>query len=101
MPRPRQCQLRDGLEAVLRAINVEAPDPINVDVHRSRRDIAASPYSTDFPLVLIERIQLRIHISHDALSVVVACLDYPERVTNSIRRYALENRALQITPDSR
>ncbi len=70
-------------------------------MHGARRNVACSPNSSDLSLVLIERVQLWIHISHDAIADLVAWLYYPEYVTNSIRRHAPESDALQITPDSR
>jgi hypothetical protein len=96
-----QRQLRTIFNAVLLAIAIETSNPIKVDLHSSRGDVACSPNSSDLSLVLIERVQLWIHISHDARSALVACLYYPENVTNSIRRYAPGRDALQITPDSR
>ena len=101
MLRSHQRQLCSRLEAVLLAIAIETSNPIKVDMHGARRNVACSPNSSDFSLVLIERVQLWIHISHDAISALAACSYYPEHVTNSIRRYASENDALQITPDSR
>lgn len=101
VPRSHQRQLPSRFKPVLPAITVEATNPTKVETHSARRHVPSSPDSSEFPLVLIERVQLWIHLSHDAISALVACLCSPEHVTNSIRRYAPENDALQITPDSR
>jgi len=99
--RSRQRQLRCRFEAVLPAVTVEAPNPTKVDAHSSRRDIGSSPNSGGIPRVQFECVRPWIHSSHDVTLVVVACLYYPEHVTNSIHRCAPENHALRINPHSR
>lgn len=101
MLRSHQRQLCSRFKAVMLATAIETSNPIKVDVHGARRNAACSPNSSDFSLVLIEGVLPWIHISHDAISDLVACSYYPERVTNLIRRYAPENDALQIILDSR
>ena len=73
MLRSHQRQLRSRFKVLLPAMTIEAPNPTKVEMHGPRRNIASSPDSSDLLVVLIERVQLWVHIPHDAPSVVLAC----------------------------